>query len=123
MSSVIDELNKTIAIAKLFYDASYGIYVGKEKNKQSTFPEFELNLSLIDIHYIFKKDLLFEIFYQDHKANTPESLGFGGVYTFKLGTKRSQQSEKKLLSSEKPEKSPTATQKRVTSSKHICLPS
>jgi hypothetical protein len=106
-------------VVKIFYDATYGLYVGKDSKKQTTFPEFDLNLSLIDVHYIFKKDIIFEILYQDNKSNTPESLGYGGVFTFKLGNKRPQQSDKKSGPAEKQEKASLAGRKRVISSKYV----
>ncbi len=71
-----DMINHT----KEFFD-HFGDALG-DKSKRGTYfcPDFELDLSLFDFQFVFKKDLYYEIKYRDPKYNTIETISYGGSY-------------------------------------------
>src|SRR5690349_2034830 len=69
--------------AREFFD-HYGDSIG-EKNRRGNyfFPDFELDLSLFDFQFVFKKDFYYEIKYRDMKYNTIDTIAYGGSYKVK----------------------------------------
>jgi len=48
------------------------------------FPDYELDLALLDLDFVFKKDVYYEIRYRDAKFNKVDTLSSGGCYHVKL---------------------------------------
>ena len=78
----------------MFYDSSYGIF-GTKQGK-STFPEYLIDLSLLDINFIFRKDIYYEIKYYDKKTEKLETMSQGGVYSIKINTRKKYESDVSL---------------------------
>ena len=59
--------------------------VMKEKQKSlPVLPDFELDMSILDPEFLFKKDIYYEIRYKDPKLNRYDLLSFGGVYSVQV---------------------------------------
>lgn len=89
-------MTQIIDLAKQFYDVSFGIF--STKKGTSTFPEFGMDLSLLDSNYIFKRDIYYEFRTQDPKYSKNDLISSGGIYRIKINSKKRIESDINLKS-------------------------
>jgi len=88
LDQIFTEIEKIINCSKELYDSTFGIFGEKAKKVTSTFPEVEMNLAIMDIDMLFKKDIYYEIRYRDLKGNRHEVISYGGIYSLKVAARR-----------------------------------
>jgi len=81
--TICNQIENMFQHIKEFYDTYSGISRDKSKGGPCLI-DFELDLSLLDLDFLFKSGFYYEIRYRDPKYNTIETISYGGCYKIKI---------------------------------------